>query len=310
MFALDLLVKLLPLYLLAGLGFVGGRWVELKSQEIGRAVLFFISPAVIFKGFYQADLSSAQAALPVGVFAVACTLGLLATVAGRRLWRDGTERIVAFSAGTGNTGFFGIPACLALVGPESFPYVVMFSFGAIAYEVSLGFYLVARTRATVREAVRRALAYPGLHACWIGLALNLSGLRLPEVMAVTVDFLSGAYVPLGMMIVGLGLAGLQDRRGLDPVFGAFAFGFKFLAWPAFAFGFVALDVAWLGLFDTTARQVILVQGLVPMAAVTVVHAAIQQVHPEKASVAVAASTLFALFYLPFALTLMNALLGH
>lgn len=301
-----LFLKLFPLYALVALGLVGGRLFDIRSQDVGKILLYFLGPAVIFKGFYGAR-GEAMLVLPLGVFVLSTLLGLIALWLATRFWRDGRQNIAAFTAGTGNTGYFGIPACLSLIGPESFPYVVMFAFGAVAYEVSIGFYIVARSRATVRTALLRVVSYPGLHAAWLGLLLNGYGVRLPAYAVETVDFLAGGYSTLGMMIVGLGLATVKLGRP-DIGFTLFAFIFKFAVWPAIIFAFVAADRAVFGLFGATAHQVLLIQSLVPLAALTVVHATIRQVHPDAAALAVGASTVFALFFLPFGLSLAARLL--
>ena len=54
--------------------------------------------------------------------------------------------------------------------------------------------------------------------------------------------------------------------------------------------------------------VLIIQSLVPMAAMTAVHASVQQMHPEKASLAVAISTLFALVWLPLGLWVAGSIL--
>lgn len=298
-FDTSLALKLAPLYLLVAIGFAMGRFMHLKSAEVGKLALYVLSPAVVFKGFYGARLDGAVAMLPFAVFALSAGFGLLALAGGRRLWRDGRERIAAFAAGTGNTGFFGIPACLSLIGPDSLPYVVMVSFGATAYENSVGFFIVARSQATVGGAILRVLRYPGLHACWLGMALNLGHVGLPAAIPQTIDLLAAGYSGVGMMIVGLGLSQVA-RLKLDVGFTAWSFLWKFLAWPAAAAGFVWADRHALHLFGEVAHKVLAVEALVPMAAVTVVHATLQNVHPDRAAVSVAASTLFALAYLPVA----------
>jgi predicted permease len=290
-----LAVKLVPLYILVAIGFVLGRYLHVKSAEVGKVVMFVLSPAVVFKGFHTAKLEGAMLALPFGVMAVACLAAMVAQPLAARFWSDGRERIAAFSAATGNTGYFGIPACLSLIGPDSLPYVVLVSFGFTAYENTLGYFVTARAEATRLGALMRVLRYPGLHACWLGIALN--GMALPAFVPQTVDLLAGGFSALGMMIVGLGLAGITRFR-MDWGFTAFAFAWKFLVWPAAAAAFIALDRTWLHAFGATAHKVLLVESLVPMAAVTVVHATLRNIHPDRAAVAVAFSTLFALLWLP------------
>ncbi|RAU21106.1 hypothetical protein CU669_15240 [Paramagnetospirillum kuznetsovii] len=292
-----LALKLTPLYVLVAIGFALGRLLDVKGQDLGKLALFVLSPAVVFKGFVTADLKGALLALPFAVFALCSLTALLLQPLAGRFWKDGRERIAAFTAGTGNTGFFGIPACLALIGPESLPYVVMVSFGATAYENSVGFFTIARSEASVGGALLRVLKYPGLHACWLGAMVNLSGTRLPTPVMQTVDILSGGFVPVGMMIVGLGLAQIRQFK-FDFGFTAFTFAVKFGLWPALALGFIWLDKAWLHAFGRVGHQVLLVESLVPLAAVTVVHAAMRNIHPDRAAIAVAGSTLFALVWLP------------
>lgn len=293
----SLAVKLVPLYLLVAIGFALGRFLGVKSQEIGKLSLYVLSPAVVFKGFYAAKLQGAMLALPFVVLAVACLAAWVALPIAARMWNDGRERLAAFTVATGNTGFFGIPACLSLIGPESLPYVVLVSFGFTAYENSVGFFIMSRGDATWKGALARVLKYPGLHACWIGLVLNLNHVALPGYVPQTIDLLAGGFSAIGMMIVGLGLAGLTRFR-LDLGFIAYAFGWKFLVWPAAAVAFIVADRAWLHAFSTVGHQVLLIEALTPMAAVTVVHATLRNIHPDRAAVAVALSTLAALVWLP------------
>lgn len=292
-----LAVRLIPLYALVALGFGLGRGFGVKGPELGKLALYVLSPAVVFKGVYAARLDGALLVLPFAVMGLASLTALLAHPLAGRLWQDGRERIAAFTAGTGNTGFFGIPACLSLIGPEALPAVVMVSFGATAYENSVGFFVVARHRAGVAGALLRVLKYPGLHACWLGALLNVTALPVPPPVLQTVELLAGAYVPVGMMIVGLGLAAVVRLR-LDLGFTAFAFTWKFLVWPGLAVLFIWVDRTWLHAFDEVGHKVLLIEAATPLAAVTVVHATLHNIHPDRAAVAVAASTLFALVWLP------------
>ena len=292
-FDTTLAVKLVPLYLLVGIGFVLGRVFEVKGQDLGKLALFVLSPAVVFKGFVTANLHGALLVLPFAVFGLCSLVALGLQPLTGRLWKDGRERIASFTSGTGNTGFFGIPACLSLIGPEALPFVVMVSFGATAYENSVGFFTVARSEASVGGALLRVLKYPGLHACWLGALLNLSGARVPLPVMQTVEIISGGFVPVGMMIVGLGLAQIRSLR-LDLGFITFTFLVKFALWPALALGFIWADNRWLHAFARVGHQVLLIESLTPMAAVTVVHATLRNIHPDRAAIAVALSTLFAL----------------
>ena len=146
-----------------------------------------------------------------------------------------------------------------------------------------------------------------LLAAGLGVLCKNQSIGLPVVALDTFDFLTQGYSTLGMMLVGLGLTSLNLRR-LDISWIAYTFTAKFLVWPALAILAVMLDRALFGLFDPLAHQVLVIQSLVPMAAMTAVHASVQQVHPDKASLAVALSTVLALAWLPFGLWIAGLLL--
>ena len=44
--------------------------------------------------------------LPLLTFGLSCAMGWAGLTLARRRWQDGQQRIIAFSCGTGNTGFF------------------------------------------------------------------------------------------------------------------------------------------------------------------------------------------------------------
>ena len=120
----------------------------------------------------------------------------------------------------------------------------------------------------------------------------------------TVEIVSGGYVPVGMMIVGLGLSQIRGLR-LDLGFIAFTFLAKFALWPALALGFIWIDSHGPHAFGRVGHQVLLIEALTPMAAVTVVHATLRNIHPDRAAITVALSTLFALVWLPFVLSALS-----
>ena len=80
-----------------------------------------------------------------------------------------------------------------------------------------------------------------------------------------------------------------EPKGLD---------WSWLPLPALALAFIWVDTHALHAFSRVGHQVMLIESLTPLAAVTVVHATLRNIHPDRAAMAVALSTLFALLWLP------------
>jgi predicted permease len=136
-----------------------------------------------------------------------------------------------------------------------------------------------------------------LYGALIGVLLAITGWRLP---AFTDDFFAairGTYSVLGMMMVGMGMAGLH-HFAIDMKFVSVTFVFKFICWPLMAAGFVWLDTQWLHWYTDTLHDALMLLSLAPLAVMSVVFASLFNAHPEKMATAVFLSTCFALVYVP------------
>jgi predicted permease len=107
----------------------------------------------------------------------------------------------------------------------------------------------------------------------------------------------GAYTVLGMMLIGLGMAGIKSFR-MDWKFLAATFFAKFIVWPLVTGVIILFDLKYLHFFDSDIHKVMFLLSVVPMAANTVALATELKAEPEKAATAVLLSTLFALGFIP------------
>jgi predicted permease len=73
---------------------------------------------------------------------------------------------------------------------------------------------------------------------------------------------------------------------------------KYLVWPALGLTAVWLDRTYLHTLNQLSQQVLLLLTWVPIAANTVSFATVLKAHPEKAALAVVASTVLALLFVP------------
>ncbi len=294
---LVLLLKIVPLYLLIAIGYIANKRLQVTKEGIARMLIYVFSTAVVFLGTTQAKGNSELLLIPVIFFVIATVFCLLNYWVAKKFWQDGTEKIIAFAAGTGNTGYFGLPVCLAIVGDAALPIVALISIGQILYENTVGFYTLARASHSMKETIYKLLKLPSLYAFTAGLFLNFFNIT-PSPDAINFfNILKGGYVPLGMMIIGLSLAEIKMHH-IDWKFSSLALFNKFLLYPALFFLLIYLDKQHLHLFNETVHLVLLIESLVPLASNTVSYATELKTHPEKVALAVTISTFIALFYIP------------
>lgn len=290
-------LKVLPLALMFGLGFLAKRWQGVRKEDVAALLIYFITPLIVLRGIMAVELDRSRLLLPLIVFSLACvfcwTMGKIA----KKFFPPPAVGILSYTVGNCNSGYIGLPLATTLLGEAAFAQAVLISFGFILFENTLGFYVTARGRHTPRESVKKLFGLPSLYAFAVGMILNLMNVHSLAFMDEILGAARGAYTLLGMMLVGMALADVRERA-LDWAFCAFAFSAKFILWPVSILFLVYLDKHYLFLLDRLARQGLMVAAFLPLAANTVAFASALKAEPEKSAVAVFFSTILAFLLLP------------
>ncbi len=295
---LPLFLKVFPLYALIALGYIARRYLEIDTRSLVRTVIFLIAPVVVFNSGFTAPLQSNILVLPLIFWATVSVVALLSTVVGRFFFKDSTKNLFAFASGNSNTGYFGLPVILSLLGQDVFTLAVLTSLGSILYENSLGVFLLARGRYSAKESLKKVLGLPAVYAVLVGLLLNLLGLHTDTTVYTDfIVFFKGAYVVLGMMIIGCGIASIQ-KTSFDKTLLTLGFLAKFALTPLLMALVLWIDSQSGGWLSAEGRAILWILSLCPVAANTVAYATELKIHPEKAATLVFLSTIFALFYIP------------
>jgi len=300
--ALALFLKLIPLYVTVALGWIAGRYLEASGKHIAGIMLYIVTPSVVFSGVMAAPLSPEVVLLPFLVFAISSVLGIAQMKLARRVVTDGSASIIPLCVGSGNTGYFGVPVALLLFGEEGLGLYIVCMLGTTLFENSVGFYLAARGRYDLKDALWRVVKLPSVYAFVAAVALNLSGGRIPDIFVPLFDNLRGAYSILGMMIIGMSITSFRGLAGNIRFTGLAFFG-KFVVWPLVATLFWWLDANILGIYDTAVHQAMFLISITPIAANTVVIATLLDTAPRQAAGTVLLTTLFALAFIPVMISL-------
>lgn len=296
---LTIILKLIPLYIIIALGFVAAQKLKAQKETIAKLLIYIIAPVVVFYGTYTAEMNFANLSLPILFLVVCCVLSLIFLAIGKGIYKtDTTKNILAFTAGDGNTGYFGFPVIAAVLGEKAFSLAVLSALGFILYENSLGFFITAKANYSAKQSLLRIIKLPSIYAFILGILFNIFHIQFPDAITTTIVNFKDAYTLLGMMMIGMGLSTINIRN-IDFKFISLSFLAKFIAWPLVIFGIIFLDTNFIHIYTPAIHDVLIVMSIVPLAANTVAYATELKVHPDKAAIAVLLSTLFALFYIPF-----------
>lgn len=301
-----LIANIIPLYVLIVLGFIAGRYLDVNLPSMATVAIYILAPIVNFGAMAKMDFTPEYIALPIIFFIGSCTIGIITYLTAQKLWKNNTANLIGMGSVTGNTMYFGLPVILALLGPEWVGVYALLNLGTFLNEVGLGYFFGARGHATLKGAFIKVMKLPVVHAIWLGLLYNLSGFDLPESFIRYWDYSIGAWVIIGMMIIGVALS-KQSRLEIDLKLLASMFTPKFILWPLFGFGVILADMTYLQAFEPEVHTMLAVMTAVPLAGNLVAYAATLNLHPERAATAVLISTLFAFITVPLAVILYQLL---
>jgi predicted permease len=291
--------KLSPLFLLLLTGFVAAKWLNVTRESLAKLVIYVISPIVFFDILIKSPFSAKLFALPFVYAALCSVLGLLTYHFSKKIFRSPQRNLLSYAAGSANTGYFGIPATAILLGEDKLNTAIFIIIGYNLYEYTTGFYLAARGSFDRREAFKKVITLPSIWTFFLAMFVSFMGVNsLPENLHPIMLGFRGSYTTLGIMMVGLGLGTIQNKK-LNFKFISVALFCKIIIFPLFAMALIYLDKVTLGVLDYELREILLLMSLVPMAANGVAIASELKLPTDDIAISITLSTLLALVWIPF-----------
>ncbi|MER3543488.1 MAG: hypothetical protein C4311_02530 [Chloroflexota bacterium] len=263
---LDILIhNLLPIFLVAGAGFVLGRTARPDLTALSRVTFYILSPCFVYSTLLATKLSLDELGRMVA-FAAAVILvsGLLAWVVARllRLSQALTSAFLLVNL-FGNTGNYGISLNQLAFGEAAAARASIYYVCSMVLVYSLGVFIAARGQAEPRRALTNALKVPALYAVLLAIAAKTGGWRLPPPVDVAIGLLGQAAIPVMLLVLGVQLA--RTTRIEQPGSVAAATALRLLSGPLIG---LALASA-LGLTGP-ARQAGIVEASMPPAVINTI----------------------------------------
>ncbi len=302
-----MLSKLFPLYATMGAGVALSRAFGNLSGTLATIQLYLIVPVVVLTSLMKLSFSPDLLLLPFWLGFLCLTISAGTNFIARKV-ESPYAPLLAQASGAANLGYLGIPIAMIVLPADFLPVYVLTMVGGVLYENTVGYYWMARGRFSPRDAMRSLLRMPFLYAVVAGLAFNSMGVEIPALWEGLVRDFLGAYVVLGALIIGLGLAQKGCPTFHGTLFGAML-GIKFILWPALTMALLAVLRLTPLAVPVQYEPILLLMSVLPLAANTAALAALLEVYPQEAAGAVALSTLLSLGVVPAYVSLFGLAYG-
>jgi len=325
---------LLPVVLLIGAGYFAGhrRWLEPEGARQLAALSFsLLCPALLFRTMSRVDVEISDLGAVLAYLGAEFTIFAVMVLV---LGRSTLSVVLAMTSTFGNTVMMGIPLIGLAFGDEGLIYllgVVSLHSVVMLTVVTVSLEWLGRSSSSsgarpplhaAFSALRQAILHPITLPILLGLAWGQTGWTLPPILDRPLHWLGQAFSPIALLMVGITLAHIVNRREADAATmppGAEgepltdrktlfrrAAGFTLLKnvlHPLLAglicviFGLSGLPVA-----------VIIVAAALPIGATVLMFAQRYRIARDQVTTAIAVSTFAALASLPIALAISRALI--
>jgi predicted permease len=208
--------NLLPVLLVAGAGYMAGKWLHVEARSISRVVFYLFSPCLLFELLVTSQFSYADMLRTVG-FAVASilTVGGITWLLGRliRLERNMLAAVLLCTL-TLNAGNYGLSLNLFAFGEEALAYASLFFVTSAVITYTLGVTIASMGRASLADSIKGLLKIPVIYVVPLALIFMYRNLELPLPLSRAVSLLSDAAIPGMLVVLGLQLQNNQRTQNV------------------------------------------------------------------------------------------------
>lgn len=215
--------------------------------------------------------------------------------------KDERKLILHFSNIFTNTGYIGFPILNVIYGAEAVMYGAIFN---IFFTIFLWTYgvIIFKGKVEKQDLVKeifKALKNPSLIAVYMGIAMMLFDLKLPEVILASVNSIGNMTGPISMIIVGALSYKINIKEYLIDWTLYYGIAVKLIIIPAFLC-FISVLIQ----DRTIVSNSVIILASMPAAAMTSIFADSFNIKKDYAAVFVVATTLLSVFTLPILLKLI------
>ncbi len=291
--------SIIPIFIVAGVGFLIVRYLGADVQTLSRLTLHVLTPCLVFDILVNSSVSVDEfGRLTLLACGTILGSGLIAWLVSRALSLDRVMTsafivVVMFA----NGGNYGLPLTLFAFGQEALARATVYFVESIVLTYTLGIFLASSGRRSIGQALLSVLRIPSIYATAAAIVVILTSVTPPSFLMRPIKLLGDAAIPIMILVLGM-----QLERAIRPAS---------LGLVGLAVGLRLVVSALLGLLlakilslDLAARQAGVLQAGMPVAVVTTILAVEFEIEPRFVTSVVFLSTVLS----PLTLTPLIALL--
>lgn len=278
------LSPVIPVFLLIAAGFIFAHWKKISLASVTEIIVYLGTPSLVFSSLASKPLFAGDIlTLFSGIVVIFAGVGLLIRIYFAMF--GFSSRGFALPALFMNAGNMGIPLAFFAFGQAGMQRATLMFVIITFLQYSLGIYIL-NGRGNWRESFRLPLIY----AAVAGLLINLTELKIPQILLQPVTMLGQATIPIMLISLGYRLHHVEALQWGHALGGAMVRVFG---------GFAAANIAVSAIGAAGInRQVLLLYGALPAAVINFVLTEKYRQDPALAASIVVISTFLSILTIP------------
>lgn len=295
----DLLLIVLPAFLIFGAGFIGQKLLKLDIKSISTMSLYLMLPFLTFDTFYSNELNIEYFYMFLFTCLLALIMIILTVLFGFFIKADKTQ-MSAMLLGTifPNSGNYGAPVAMFAFGAIGFQYAVIFMVIHAFLINTVGIFIASygsEKTTSFKDSFMSVLKMPVLYGVFFGVLFQLLHIELPSTIHDGISLVGSASIPTVMLILGMQLAEIKPQKFELKYVNTVTF-FRMILSPLLA----VVLVNFMPVNDIIKNVYILLAAM-PIAANTTLLAVQFNVKPDLTSFTTLVTTLLSLVTIPLTL---------
>jgi malate permease and related proteins len=212
----DLLLIVLPAFLIFGAGFIGQKLLKLDIKSISTMSLYLMLPFLTFDTFYSNQLNVEYFYMFLFTCLLALIMMTLTVLFGFFIKSDKTQ-MSAMLLGTifPNSGNYGAPVAMFAFGAIGFQYAVIFMVIHAFLMNTIGIFIASygsEKTTSIKDSLMRVIKMPVLYGFLFGVLFQLLNIELPSTIQDGISLVGSASIPTVMLILGMQLAEIKPQK--------------------------------------------------------------------------------------------------
>jgi predicted permease len=227
-------LNILPILLIAGLGFAAQRILKLNPRHFSQIVFNIFTPAFVFRLLINTDIQIADLGRMAGFAAsIIAMIGLLSWLLSKALkLPKSLASAFILTATFANTGNFGLSLNQFAFGNEALAYASLFFITGSSLTNSVGVAIAAFGRWDIRRALAGILRVPSIYAVILAIILRSANVELPLLISRPVELVGQAAVPCMLITLGMQIGNSNPPKRIGLLLGTILL--RLVISPAFA----------------------------------------------------------------------------